>query len=477
MNTSTAPVERENEQTADLEAEQHSYRELLGEMDAKEREWARVQGLLGKMIRRLALLAGDQDGAPSDLLDAIGAAAHKDVDVETLEQQFALLPHSIQSERPALDLDLNSAFADDEPDQRPPAATDDVAVAALVANLQEWLRQTAERLTKASNADSAILRVAELLAQPLDHESITEPMELLSDGIDEHLTALETERAGVQSLLFQVEKRLREMQRFVVQSQASLRSAVDSRQILDQGVQEQVEAINEELVVAQDVPRLREVIRARLDSVSSQFQRFKLKEDERHEADRARIEQLSARIENLEQESSVLRARAQESEQQLATDALTKAASRTAYTKEIAARCEQWQRSKQPLSLGICDIDHFKRINDQFGHASGDLALKAFSLLAMRELVEPDMFARIGGEEFAVIMPDTDLSAARRKVEAIRQAVEAAQFRANNKPVNLTVSIGVTSFRSGDDADSFYRRADEALYEAKSSGRNQVVSE
>mgnify|MGYP001281558762 CR=1 FL=1 len=126
MNTSTAPVERENEQTADLgveeqtgdlEAEQHSYRELLGEMDAKEREWARVQGLLGKMIRRLALLAGDQDGAPSDLLDAIGAAAHKDVDVETLEQQFALLPHSIQSERPALDLDLNSAFADDEPDQ------------------------------------------------------------------------------------------------------------------------------------------------------------------------------------------------------------------------------------------------------------------------------------------------------------------------------------------------------------------------
>ena len=90
--------------------------------------------------------------------------------------------------------------------------------------------------------------------------------------------------------------------------------------------------------MAQDVPRLREVIRARLDSVSSQFQRFKLKEDERHEADRARIEQLSARIENLEQESSVLRARAQESEQQLATDALTKAASRTAYTKEIRLR-------------------------------------------------------------------------------------------------------------------------------------------
>ncbi len=476
METSTAPVESDNSEAGGLSAEHDNYRALLGEIDAKEREWTRVQALLGKMVRRLALLAGDQAGAPTEVLDVIGAAAHRQLDIETLEQQLELLPLSLKSERSTPEPASTPPSSVDPTDEAMPLAPADAAFEGIAVTLHHWLRETADRLAEASTAGSAMARIKGLLAKPLDYEATTRAMALLSEGIGQHLTALEAERIGVQSLLFQVETRLHEMQRFVAQSQASLRSAADSRQVLNRGVQKQVEAINEELVVAKDVSRLREAIRARLDSVSSQFQRFKLKEDERHEADRARIEQLNARIEALEQESSTLRARAKESEHRLATDALTKAASRVAYTAEISARFEEWQCSKEPLSLGICDIDHFKRINDKFGHASGDLALKAFALLAMRELGDPDMFARIGGEEFAVVMPSTDLTAAKLKVEGIRKAVEAAQFKANSKPVNLTVSVGVTSFKAGDDADKAYRRADQALYQAKSNGRNRVVA-
>ena len=134
------------------------------------------------------------------------------------------------------------------------------------------------------------------------------------------------------------------------------------------------------------------------------------------------------------------------------------------------------QRFNRPLSLLLLDIDHFKRVNDTHGHQAGDAVLKRLSELLGREARAIDRVCRYGGEEFTVILPETDLEAAALIAERLRASVEAQPFDVEaGAPLRITVSIGVASWPlQGDDADTLVAAADAALYAAKRSGRNRI---
>jgi diguanylate cyclase (GGDEF)-like protein len=127
------------------------------------------------------------------------------------------------------------------------------------------------------------------------------------------------------------------------------------------------------------------------------------------------------------------------------------------------------------LSILLLDIDHFKVINDRYGHPAGDAVLRDFSLRCQSVLRQRDLMARMGGEEFAVLLPGTGAEEARGIAERLRCTVGSAAFDAEDARIPVTVSIGATT-RSDDDhmLDALLKRADVALYEAKTSGRNQV---
>lgn len=129
----------------------------------------------------------------------------------------------------------------------------------------------------------------------------------------------------------------------------------------------------------------------------------------------------------------------------------------------------------QPLSLALLDIDHFKQINDELGHLGGDSALKQLTAI-MNDHVEPrNVLARIGGEEFALLMPETSLEDGRSQMKRIRDAVADYRFEIEGQSRKLTISIGVALWSSEMSSTSdFLRAADEALYRAKSEGRNRV---
>ncbi len=129
-----------------------------------------------------------------------------------------------------------------------------------------------------------------------------------------------------------------------------------------------------------------------------------------------------------------------------------------------------------PVSVLMLDIDHFKRVNDTYGHAGGDEVLKAFSTSIRRQLREMDMAGRLGGEEFAVLLPDTDAVGSRRVAEKLRQAVEAMCVTLDDKSVvQVTTSVGLTRILPDDTRpDGALARADSALYRAKTGGRNRV---
>ncbi|MBL0162155.1 MAG: GGDEF domain-containing protein [Xanthomonadales bacterium] len=141
--------------------------------------------------------------------------------------------------------------------------------------------------------------------------------------------------------------------------------------------------------------------------------------------------------------------------------------------KEIAAS----KRHGRALSLLILDIDHFKRINDQFGHEVGDLALCRFVGLVREVMRETDTLARIGGEEFVLILPDTNASAAYTMAERIRKRLDETDFPVSGWPVSLRASIGVGTLGPQiNHLESLLRATDHAMYDAKRGGRNRVVA-
>ncbi|MGM0823397.1 MAG: diguanylate cyclase [Pseudomonadota bacterium] len=137
---------------------------------------------------------------------------------------------------------------------------------------------------------------------------------------------------------------------------------------------------------------------------------------------------------------------------------------------------EQSQRSGHPLSMALLDLDHFKRVNDDFGHPAGDQVLKVVAGALLDEVRKADVVARMGGEEFCVLMPETDTEGALDVIERIRQRVESLSHQAFGVPVNVTVSLGLATAMDDDASfDQLYSRADRALYQAKFKGRNCVI--
>lgn len=156
-----------------------------------------------------------------------------------------------------------------------------------------------------------------------------------------------------------------------------------------------------------------------------------------------------------------------------ATDPLTGASNRRRFDEAVRTEVARSRRYGTPLSLIMLDIDHFKRINDSLGHPVGDQVLAEFARLISGNVRDTDLFARLGGEEFAVLAANCDMGCARQFAEKLRRQVEAHEFPEGSR---LTCSFGVAGYRNDDDRDTLIKRADEALYFAKGEGRNRVVA-
>jgi diguanylate cyclase (GGDEF)-like protein len=154
-----------------------------------------------------------------------------------------------------------------------------------------------------------------------------------------------------------------------------------------------------------------------------------------------------------------------------ATDKLTGAYNRTKCHEILEREIERVKRHNQPLSIIIFDIDHFKEVNDRYGHSAGDYVLKTIADIVRESIRKIDYFVRWGGEEFMIISSETNLKDVSALAERIREIIESSTFEDVGK---VTVSFGVTEFRENDTEDSLIKRADDAMYEAKKKGRNRV---
>ncbi|MEO5933892.1 MAG: GGDEF domain-containing protein [Duganella sp.] len=156
-------------------------------------------------------------------------------------------------------------------------------------------------------------------------------------------------------------------------------------------------------------------------------------------------------------------------------DALTEVPNRRGFYQALTPWMALARRPGLPTALIILNLDHFKRINDDYGHAVGDMVLVAMVDVCKKQLRDSDLMGRLGGGEFAIQLPRTSQDDAMMVAERIRNAIALLPVKAEKAVINMTASLGVTTIRADDSAVSLFKRADEALREAKASGRNRVA--
>ncbi|MEE4277772.1 MAG: diguanylate cyclase [Halieaceae bacterium] len=190
-------------------------------------------------------------------------------------------------------------------------------------------------------------------------------------------------------------------------------------------------------------------------------------EREQHEQSTARVEELKERLATLEDEADILRAELRNKNDLVLKDALTGAYNRAGYEERAKELYARWQRSGASLALVFVDCDKFKQINDTFGHTAGDLVLVKLAEILMARSRASDIVCRFGGDEFVVLLPDTRVAGAEVFARSCCQEIADAGFNDNGRPLQVSISCGVSELREGDEFEDAVARADAAMYAAK----------
>ena len=269
-------------------------------------------------------------------------------------------------------------------------------------------------------------------------------------------------------------ERLEGFHDYLHQASAGHADNSSAAQELDNQLREHVDGLQSDVQCAADVVSLKQALDGRLESLLVTMDQHKHERDRREQELAGRLHGLSERVASMEQEALGYREHLEEQRQKALLDPLTGLPNRAAWSEQLDAEVQAWQAHGGHLAMAILDLDHFKRINDSYGHLAGDKVLKIVADQLRKRLRGRHFIARFGGEEFVLLLPQTTPAQALEVTEAMRAAVQACPFHFKGERVVITTSIGLSAFRAGEHGDQVLKRADAALYRAKEQGRNRI---
>lgn len=237
----------------------------------------------------------------------------------------------------------------------------------------------------------------------------------------------------------------------------------------------QVDEIRSVVNSKNDLGELGHSISQHLSLIIQAMQTYRTEENNREAELTQQLTEMQAKLNEMEQLAEKAQHAIEEQRKKAMHDALTGLPNRESYQQRIEQETHRIERYGGSLSLMMCDIDLFKRINDNYGHLAGDKVLKIIARSLQSNLRDSDFIARFGGEEFVVLMPETSAEEAKFVADKLRKKIEESPFNFKKEPVQITISFGISEFSQGESLEEVFQRADKALYKAKENGRNQVM--
>lgn len=251
-------------------------------------------------------------------------------------------------------------------------------------------------------------------------------------------------------------------------------ASLESTRSFNQQLRDQVSDLQSSVQEASDLESLKQALEQRLEGLLQSVSNHQRQRDSSEAEVAERLQGLVRRVAEMEQEAQQFREHIEEQRQKPLLDPLTGLPNRAAWIERLELEVARRQRYGGQLLLAALDIDHFKRINDGYGHLAGDRVLKIIAGELSKRLRKTDFMARFGGEEFVLLIPATPLAGGVQLLETLRAAIEACPFHFKGEPVTITLSAGIAEFRDGETPEAAFERADQALYRAKGAGRNRI---
>jgi diguanylate cyclase len=448
------------------------YRELVRDLEDKERQWTALETALRSAAGKLALAAMGQGKALDSALEKVVVALQSDISPPQLDASVSQLVRALQiDETETADSGLPGA-APDAAAARQPA----VGVARESGDLEKTLGAFVAAIARVPALSLVATTVQRELGAGTTPAEAAALLEHIANAVADVIFSLQSQRAELESFLDQVTRQLAFLERWTGWQLDAAQSRRDDNIGLERTFEHEMTGLKRDVDELHDVATIKVKVQTRLDAVADQLRSFRESEERRSAENERHAAELKREVAQLKARTNELAEICAAQENRLMIDSLTGVHSRYAYEARINEEHQRWQRHSQPLTYTIWDIDHFKRINDQYGHEAGDRLLRAVAEILNRHKRAEDFLARIGGEEFVLLLPMTALDAGLVVANKLRVAIEETAFRHKRQPERITISCGLTEFRPGDTAVAVYARADEALYKAKEQGRNRCVS-
>ena len=291
-----------------------------------------------------------------------------------------------------------------------------------------------------------------------------------------YISRISTERKQAADFILEIGKRLADVEHHLFQSLVVAQESRDARTRFTDAIEKEMTVFQEAVDFTRTLEDLKTKVVASITSIKSAIENSRMDDSTRHRQSDQQVAVLKKHLDRLKGEIKSARQRSETLEVELLSDPLTRAYNRRAYDQRIEDELKRYLRYQNIFSMLLLDVDHFKQINDKYGHSVGDLCLKEIINRVRPLLRETDFLARYGGEEFIIILPETTSGGAAEAAEKIRAHIEKTDFLHKGERVRVTISLGGTEVHVSDkNVDSIFERADKAMYQAKQSGRNRVV--
>jgi len=403
----------------------------------------------------------------ADDAEAAPAPAEAPLPAEPEPTEQAKQPDEPAAEPAALPHE--ETFGEDGPYSLPDAV--EPPYSQVAAHIEQTLLGLLDDLSLPERHKAQALEMRERVARGLNWYEL---IPVLDDLAVLMLAITDSGQHEFETYLQQLNERLESFQSHLHEASTGHADNSTAARELDSQLREQVDGLQNSVQGAADVDSLKHILENRLEGLLGTMDEHQHARDRREQELAGRLQGLAERVASMEQEALGYREHLEEQRQKALIDPLTGLPNRAAWTEQVEREILDWQENGGHLAMAILDLDHFKRINDSYGHLAGDKVLKIVADQLRKRLRARDFIARFGGEEFVLLLPQTSPAAGAQVAEVLRAAIEACPFHFKGERVVITASIGLSTFRSGERGDQVLKRADAALYRAKDLGRNRV---